>query len=69
MFAAAKPILEGVLDHRREANFPEAMAAGKDQPELLFPKDAGVVNRICHRPALLWKAENVRQHPSKQKLS
>jgi len=27
MFAVAKPILEGVLDHRREANFLEAMAA------------------------------------------
>lgn len=69
MFALAKPILEGVLDHRREATFLEAMAAGKYQPELLFPKDDGIVNRIRSHPALLWKADNVRQYLSKQKLS
>lgn len=69
MFAIAKPILEGVLDHRREANFLEAMAAGKYQPELLFPKDAPIVGRISNHPALLWKAENVRQYLSKQKPS
>lgn len=69
MFAVAKPILKGVLDHPREATFLEAMAAGKYQPELLFPKDAGTVNRIRHHPALLWKAENVREYLSKQKLS
>ena len=60
---------EGVLDHRREANFLEAMAAGKYQPELLFPEDDGIVNRIRRHPALQWKAENVRQHLLKQKLS
>ncbi|HEX2713961.1 MAG TPA: nucleotidyl transferase AbiEii/AbiGii toxin family protein, partial [Candidatus Acidoferrales bacterium] len=38
MFAVVKPILDGVLDHRREASFLEAMATGKYQPELLFPK-------------------------------
>jgi len=65
MFAVAMPILEGVLDHRREATFLEAMAAGKYQPELLFPKDDGIVNRIRRHPALLWKAENVRQYLSK----
>lgn len=69
MFAVAQPILESVLDPRREANFLEAMAAGKYQPELLFPKDAGIVNRIRRHPALLWKAENVRQYLSNQKLS
>jgi hypothetical protein len=46
------PILEGVLDHRREARFLEAMAAEKYQPELLFPKDAAVVGRIRSHPAL-----------------
>jgi hypothetical protein len=69
MFAVAKPILEGVLDHKQENNFLEAMAAGKYQPELLFPKDAGIVNRIRSHPALLWKAENVRQYLSKEKSS
>jgi Nucleotidyl transferase AbiEii toxin, Type IV TA system len=69
MFAVAKPILEGVLDHRPEANFLEAMAAGKYQPDLLFPTDEGIVNRIRRHPALLWKADNVRQYLSRQKLS
>jgi predicted nucleotidyltransferase component of viral defense system len=69
MFTVAKPILEGVLDHRREENFLKAMAVGKYQAELLFPKDAAIVDRIRTHPALLWKAENVRQHLSKQKLS
>jgi hypothetical protein len=69
MFAVAKPILECVLDHPREAALLEAMASGKYQPELLFPKDAGIVDRIRRHPALLWKSENVRQYLSKQKLS
>ena len=68
MFAVAKLILEGVLD-QREANFLDAMAAGNYQPELLFTKDDGIVNRIRRHPALLWKAENVRQYLSMQKLS
>ena len=68
MFAVARPILEGVLEHRREASFLEAIAAGKYQPELLFPKDTGIVNRIRNHPALLWKAGNVRQYLSKQKF-
>lgn len=50
MFAVAKPILEGVLDHGREGNFLEAMAAGKYQPELLFPKDTAIVSRIRNHP-------------------
>ena len=69
MFAVAKPILEDVLDHSRETDFLDAMAAGKYQPELLFPQNDNIVNRIRRHPGLLWKAENVRQHLSKQKLS
>lgn len=51
MFAVAKPIVEGVLDHGRERDFREAMAAGTYQPELLFPKDAAIVTRIRNHPA------------------
>lgn len=69
MFTVAKPILEGVLDHRREENFLKAMAVGKYQPELLFPKDAAIVDRIRTHPALQWKAESVRQHLAKKELS
>lgn len=69
MFALAKPVLESVLDHRREANFLEAMAAGKYQPELLFLNNAAIVSRIRNHPALVWKAENVRHYLSRQELS
>jgi predicted nucleotidyltransferase component of viral defense system len=69
MFAVAKPILEGVLDHVREGTFLEAMAVGKYHPELLFPKDAAIVARIFNHPALLWKSENVRLYLSKKKSS
>lgn len=69
MFAVAKLVLEGVLDHGREGNFLEAVAAGKYQPELLFPQNAAILSRIRNHPALLWKAENVRQYLSRQKLS
>ena len=69
MFAVAKPILERVLDHSLENSFLEAMAAGKYQPELLFPKQPDIVDRIRRHPALLWKAENVRQYLSGRKLS
>jgi predicted nucleotidyltransferase component of viral defense system len=67
MFAVAKPILERVLDHSREDSFLEAMAAGKYQPELLFPHHQGIVDRIRRHPALLWKSENVARHRSTRK--
>ena len=65
MFAVAKPILEGVLDHRREANFLDAMAAGQYQPELLFPKDDGMVNRIRRHPAFAPKPPRHTSTPQK----
>ncbi|PYU55458.1 MAG: hypothetical protein DMG55_27935 [Acidobacteria bacterium] len=69
MFTVVRPILEGVLDHRREANFLEAMATGKYEPELLFPSHKGIVGRIRRHAALLCKAENIRQYPSRRKLT
>jgi predicted nucleotidyltransferase component of viral defense system len=62
MFAIARPILEAVLEHNREAGFLEAMADGKYQPELLFSGHPEIVERIRRHPALLWKSENVAQH-------
>jgi hypothetical protein len=43
------------------------MASGKYQPELLFPKQPEIVERIRRHPALLWKAANVAEHLSKSK--
>ena len=71
MFTVVRPILEGVLDHRREANFLEAMATGKYEPELLFPSHKGIVGRIRSGATRRYfpKAENVRQYLSRRKLS
>jgi hypothetical protein len=67
MFAITRPILEAVLDHSCEAGFLAAMAAGKYQPELLFPSHPEIVERIRRHPALLWKSENVTQHLRRRK--
>ena len=67
MIKAAFPLLETVLDHTRDADYLEAMGGGSYQPELLFPKRPEIVNRIRQHPALLWKAENVRDHRRRSK--
>jgi hypothetical protein len=67
MLAGAKPLLDSVLDHTREAAYLSAMAAGKYQPELLFPKHSEIVERIRLHPALLWKAQNVTQFLARSK--
>jgi hypothetical protein len=64
MLAVVAPLLEPVLDHQREKGFLEAMAAGSYQPELLFPNNRDIVQRINRHPALLWKAENVAKYLS-----
>jgi predicted nucleotidyltransferase component of viral defense system len=67
MLKSVSPLLSTVLDHNRETSYLEAMASGKYQPELLFPKHADIVERIREHPALLWKAANVAEHLSKAK--
>jgi hypothetical protein len=67
MRKAVSPFLETVLDHKREISYLEAIASGQYQPELLFPKQAEIVERIRQHPALLWKAGNVAEHLSESK--
>ena len=67
MRKAVSPFLETVLDHKRETSYLEALASGQYQPELLFPKQSEIVERIRQHPALLWKAGNVAEHLSKSK--
>jgi hypothetical protein len=67
MLSAVSPLLETVLDHERESSYLEAMASGKYQPELLFPEQSEIVERIRQHPALLWKAANVAEYLSKSK--
>lgn len=56
-----------VLDHRREAAYLEGMVAGHYWPQLLFPGQPEIAERIREHPALLWKADNVAQHRAKSK--
>jgi len=67
MLSAVSPLLKTVLDHQRESTYLAAMASGKYQPELLFPKQPEIVERIRQHPALLWKAANVADYLSKSK--
>lgn len=67
MLKAVSPLLETVLDHQREVSYLEAIASGKYQPELLFPEQPEIVERIRQHPALLWKAQNVAEHLSQPK--
>jgi predicted nucleotidyltransferase component of viral defense system len=67
MLKVVSPLLATILLHNRETSYLEAMASGKYQPELLFPKQAEIVERIREHPALLWKAANVAEHLSKSK--
>jgi len=69
MLAVVTPVLEPVLDHQREKGFLEAMATGSYQPELLFPNNPDIVQRINRHPALLWKAENVAKYLSTRRDS
>jgi len=62
MLAAVKPLLESVLEHKREEGFLSAMGTGRYQPELLFPNNRDIAARIKRHPALLWKAENVAKY-------
>jgi hypothetical protein len=67
MLKAVSPLLATVLDHEREISYLEAMASGKYEPELLFPEQPEIVERIRQHPALLWKARNVAEHLSQSK--
>ena len=69
MVAAARPFLEGGLDHKREEPYLAALAAGRYQPELLFPQHTEIAERIKLHPAVLWKAQNVAEHLARSKRS
>jgi hypothetical protein len=47
------------------AEYIDRVHAGELSPELLFPGDNEMANRIQRHPALLWKIDNVTRHLSK----
>jgi len=48
-----------------EREYIDRVQAGELLPELLFPDDEELINRLRRHPALLWKIENVQRHLSK----
>lgn len=50
-----------VLDEA-EREYIDRVHAGELSPEVLFPNDEELANRLMRYPALLWKIENVRRH-------
>ena len=48
-----------------EREYIDRVHAGELSPELLFPDDEDLANRLLRYPALLWKLENVKRHLSK----
>ena len=50
-------------DNERE--YIDRVHAGELSPELLFPDDIEMANRLQRHPALLWKIDNVKRHLSK----
>lgn len=45
-----------------EREFVDRLQQGELQPELLFPEDAGMAERVGKFPPLLWKVQNARKH-------
>ncbi len=62
MFELVRPVLAAILDPARESSFLDGMGAGRYQPELLFPNQLEIAERIRRHPALLWKAQSVAEH-------
>jgi predicted nucleotidyltransferase component of viral defense system len=45
-----------------EREYTDRLQLGDLRPELLFPDDTGMAERLGRHPALLWKAQNAREH-------
>jgi hypothetical protein len=45
-----------------EREYTERLQVGDLRPDLLFPYDSRLSELLARHPALLWKAQNARQH-------
>lgn len=59
------PLLQ-LSDAERE--YSELIQRGEFRPELLFPDDPTLADRLRRHPALLWKVENARRHHGERRL-
>ena len=49
----------------QETEYIDKIHVGKLSPEILFPDDEELTNRLQRHPALLWKIDNVKRHLSR----
>jgi hypothetical protein len=61
-WSVLKPMV--TLDDQ-EREYIDRVHAGRLSPELLFPNDEEMADRLKRHPAILWKIENVKRHRSK----
>jgi hypothetical protein len=52
-----------------ECEYSDLVQLGELRPELLFPGDRQLADRLRRHPALLWKAKNAAEHRSRSKGS
>jgi hypothetical protein len=64
---AAWRVIAPLLDlTEAEREYVERVQLGDLRPELVFPEDGEMAERLRRHPALLWKAENARRHTRKR---
>lgn len=67
LVAHAWPVVEPlVLLEPHEREFVDRMQGGEIHTELLFPADPAMQRRLAGHPALLWKAQNAREHRARE---
>lgn len=49
-----------------EREYTERLQLGELRPDLLFPGDPDLASRVARHPALLWKAQNARDHAARE---
>ena len=54
-----RPLLD-LTESERE--YTDLVQGGELQPELLFPNDEEIAEKLRRHPALLWKVENARSY-------
>lgn len=68
LIGRAKEILDPLLElNDNQLEFIESLQLGDFHPEILFPDDPETAERLAMHPALLWKAQNAKQHSAKSK--
>jgi len=65
--AGAWSVVAPLLDlDEAEREYTDRLQIGELVPEVLFPDEGEMAERLSRHPALLWKAQNARQHAARK---